>query len=212
MKKILLLLGAAALAVIAVSTAAYGAGKAFGGSKTETHAVSESVRAVDLEVEKGRVELVAGEHASVRETRRWGLGKPKVTRSVRDGVLTIKADCPGGWFSDCATDLRVTVPAGAAVTVKANVGDVHGTSLAASTADVRTDVGDVRLGFANRPARLTAQTNVGDVELGVPDGTYAVETSADVGDEDVRNLTTDDGAGERISAKTDVGDVDVTGR
>jgi DUF4097 and DUF4098 domain-containing protein YvlB len=127
-------------------------------------------------------------------------------------VLTVKADCPGVWFSDCATDLRVTVPSGVDVKVKTDVGDVRGSGLAARAADVRTDVGDIRLGFAQRLDRLTAQTDVGDVELGVPSGTYAVDTSTDVGDEDVRNLSTDDAAAERISAKTDVGDIDVAGR
>src|SRR3954451_18556947 len=212
MKKILLLLGAAALAVIAVSTAAYGAGKAFGGSETESHAFAEPVRSVVVDVDKGRVQLVPGGGAAGRVTRPWGPRKPHGTRRLRDGVLTVKAACPGGWFTDCATDLRVVVPAGASVHVATNVGDIGGSGLAARSADVRTDVGDVELGFARRPGRLAAAANVGDISLDVPTGTYAVDTDTNVGDEDVRNVVSDERASERISAKTDVGDVDVTGR
>jgi hypothetical protein len=213
MKKILLFASAAMLALIAASGVAWGAGHAFGGKRTETHTVTAPVRSVVLDVGVGHVELVNGSgHVSVRDTREWGLRKPHVARAVRDGVLTVKASCPGGWFSRCSTNLRVSLPAGVSVQVRGGVGDVTGRGLQTSRADVKTNVGDVDLAFSQRPSRLRAESNVGDVSLAVPRGTYAVDTSVDVGDENVDALVQDGRAPAHITAVTNVGDATVSGR
>src|SRR3954464_1339444 len=112
MKRILLLVGVAFAVVIGLSGVAWGAGHVLGGKRTETHTTAEPVRSVVLDLNAGDVDLVRGSgRVSVRETRHWGLRKPHVTRTVRDGVLTVKARCPGGWFSSCSTNLRVALPA-----------------------------------------------------------------------------------------------------
>ena len=214
MKSTLLIVSASVLALIVLCSGAWAAGKALSGSNTETHAVSQPVHTVVLDVDSGHVELVrGGDQVSVRETRRWDLRKPTVKRELHNGVLTVTSDCHGGLpFSGCKTDLRVNVPAGVAVDVSTHVGDVTGHGLATRDAKVRTNIGDVHLSFAQGQTRMSAETNVGDVHLDVPRGTYDVETSSDVGDDDVNGLTLDETAVQRIRANTDVGDVTVNGR
>src|ERR1700754_3720788 len=131
MKPTVLIVSASVLALIVLCSGAWAASKAISGSKTETHGVSQTVRAVVLDVDNGHVELVrGGDQVSVRETRRWDLRKPTVKRELHNGVLTVKADCHGGLpFSGCKTDLRVNVPAGVAVDVSTHVGDVTGHGL-----------------------------------------------------------------------------------
>jgi hypothetical protein len=213
MKKILVFAGAVVLAIFAAGGVASGAGEVLGGKKTETHTVAAPVRSIVLDVGVGDVELVRGaDHVSVRETRHWGLKKPHVTRDVRDGVLTVKAHCPGGWFSHCSTNLRVSVPEGVAVQVRNGVGDVTGRGLLVRDADLKTNVGDVDLRFASAPSNLRAESDVGDVSLVVPRGTYAVDTQVDGGDERVSDLVQDGRAPLHITAVTNVGDMSISGQ
>jgi hypothetical protein len=214
MKPTILIVSASVLALIVLCSGAWAAGKALSGSETETHTVSQTVRSVVLDVDSGHVELVrGGDQVSVRETRRWDLRKPTVKRELHNGVLTVKAECHGGFpLSSCKTDLRVTLPAGVAVDVSTHVGDVTGRGLVTRDTTVHTNVGDIDLGFVQGQTRVSAETNVGDVTLDVPRGTYDVETSSDVGDDDVSGLVQDESALQRIRANTDVGDVSVNGR
>jgi hypothetical protein len=213
MKRILLLVGVALGVIVGLSGVAWGAGQVLGGKRTETHTIADPVRSVVLDLDAGDVELVPGSGpVSVRDTRRWGLRKPHVKRTVRDGVLTVKASCPGGWFSRCSTDLRVVIPADVPVRVRGAVGDVTGRGLDTSRADIEVNVGDVDVTLAQSPADLRAETNVGDVHVTVPRGIYAVTASTDVGDEDVADLIDDGRAPNRIAAKTNVGDASVSGR
>src|SRR4051812_32285595 len=113
MNKILLIAGVSMLALIGLCGVAWGVGTAISGKHTETHTVADTVRSVVLDVDRGDVQLSAGDHVSVRETRRWDFRKPHVTRSVHDGVLTVRARCGGVWpLSVCSTKLDVAVPAG----------------------------------------------------------------------------------------------------
>jgi hypothetical protein len=213
MNKILLAVGVATLALVGLCSAAWGLGKAVSGKRTETHAVVAHVRSVVVDVDRGHVTLVPGAQVSVRETRRWDFRSPRVTRSLRDGVLTVKARCGGAWpLSSCSTNLRVAIPAGVAVKATTNVGDVTGRGLETGNARVRTNVGDVRMGLDATPAHLAVETNVGDVSLDVPRGRYAVHTVSHIGDDRVDGLVQDDTAAASIRAITDVGDVALSGR
>jgi hypothetical protein len=213
MNKILLIVGIATLSLVGLCGAAWGVGEAVSGKKTETHAVTEHVRSVVLDVDTGDVRLVPGDAVSVRETRHWDFKSPRVTRTVRDGVLTVKARCHGGWpLSACMTDLRVTIPAGVTVSAKTNVGDVTGDALPTGDARVRTNVGDVRVTLAQAPSRLSAETNVGDIALDVPRGRYAVDSVSHLGHDRVHGLVQDDTASSSIRATTDVGDIALAGR
>ena len=213
MKKALLIVGAAILGLAAFAGIAYGTNQAFSTTETETTRVSEPVRAIALDVDTGDVELVRGSgQVTVEQTSEYLISEPEVERSVENGVLTLKSECGGMFLLDCATDFRIEVPAGVAVNVKTDVGDVTGTALASSDVRVRTDVGDVEFDLTTAPNRLEATTDVGDVELVLPDAAYATETDTDVGEIDVHGIVQDDRAPRSVTAKTDVGDVAIQGR
>src|SRR4051794_39184193 len=107
MNKIFLIAGVSMLALIGICGAAWGVDTAVSGKKTETHAVTARVHTIVLDVDRGDVELASGDHVSVRETRRSDFRKSHVTRSVRDGVLTVRARCGGVWpLSTCSTKLQ----------------------------------------------------------------------------------------------------------
>ncbi len=213
MKKILLIVAASAVALIALTGLAWGATNTLSKKQSETHAAPAGVRSVVVDVGTGDVSLVHGTGGvSVRDVRHWALRKPTVTQSVRDGVLTVKARCHGGFpFGSCATNVRVALPDGMPVKVRTDVGDVSGRELVTRDVDARTHVGDVRLSLAQQPDRLDATSDVGDVRLDVPRSTYAVDSDADVGERDVSGLVQDDGAARKIHAFTNVGDVGVQG-
>ena len=144
MKKALLIIGASLLALLAVGGIAYGANQAFATTETETTRVSERVQAIALDVDTGDVELVRGSgQVQVEQTTEYLIGKPDVERSVENGVLTINSDCGKLFLLDCTTDFHIEVPAGVAVKVRTDVGNVTGTALASSDVRVKTDVGDV---------------------------------------------------------------------
>ena len=213
MKKALLIIGAALLALAAVGGIAYGANRAFSTTETKTTDVTESVRAIAIDVDTGDVELVRGsDRVKVEQTSEYLVREPNVKRSVENGVLTLKSDCGGLFLLDCTTDFRIEVPAGVAVKVRTDVGNVTGTALASTDVRVRTDVGDVDIDLTEAPDRLEALTDVGEIELGLPDAAYAFDTDTDVGEIDVRGVVQDDRAPRSVTAKTDVGDIAIDGR
>jgi Putative adhesin len=212
MKKALLIIGVSLLGLLALGGIAYGTNQAFSTTETETTRVSEPVRAIALDIDTGDVELVRGSQVTVEQTSEYLVSEPDVERSVKDGVLTLKSDCGGFFLLDCTTDFRITVPAGVAVKVRTDVGNVTSTALASSDVRVKTDVGDVDLALTAAPDRLEALTDVGDVEFRLPDAAYATDTDTDVGEIDINGVVQDDRAPRSVTAKTDVGDITIQGR
>ena len=212
MKKALLIIGGSLLALVAFGDIAYAANQAFSTTETKTTRVSEPVRAIALDIDTGDVELVRGSQVTVEETTEYLISKPDLERSVENGVLTIRGDCGKVFLLDCTTDFRIEVPAGVAIKVRTDVGNVTGTALASSDVRVKTDVGDVDVDLTTAPDRLEAHTDVGDVELRVPDAAYDTDTDTDVGEIDVSGIVQDDRAPRSVTAKTDVGDVTIQGR
>jgi hypothetical protein len=213
MKKAMAVLGAALLGLLAIGALVFGANHAFSKSRTETRPVAGDVRAVVIDDDRGDVRLVSGaRRVEVRETRHYVGRKPKVTRRLRDGVLTLESSCSGLGVLKCATDYRVAVPAGVPVQVDTDAGDVSGESLQLGDVRVTTNVGDVDLDFAARPARVEGRTDVGDVEISVPRAAYAVDADNDVGDTSVHGVVADDRAPRSIRANTNVGDLSVHAR
>ncbi len=212
MKKALLIIGVSLLGLLALGGIAYGTNQAFSTTDTETTRVSERVRAIDVDIDTGDVELVRGSQLTVEQTSEYLISKPDVEHSVKDGVLTLKSDCGGLFLLDCTTDFRIAVPPGVAVKVRTDVGNVTSTALASSDVRVKTDVGDVDLGLTTAPDRLEALTDVGDVEFRLPDAAYATDTDTDVGEIDVNGVVQDDRAPRSVTAKTDVGDITIQGR
>jgi hypothetical protein len=213
MNRALLIAGLVVLAITVAGGIAYAAGHAFDTTSSQTVTVRESVRRVVVDVDAGDVHLVAGTgRVEVRQDRHYVVRAPKVTRDVRDGVLTLRSHCPGPGMLDCSTDFRVGLPRGVAAEVRTGVGDVGGRELHAPDVRATTHVGDVALDLARPAARVEGHSDVGDVHLTVPAGTYAVAAGTDVGERDVRGLVQDDRAARAIEAGSDVGDVSVRAR
>lgn len=127
----------------------------------------EPVRAVEVDVEHGRVDVVAtdGDLARVTVTRQWLLGEPGVRDVLEGGVLRLEAECPTFVTAGCSVDYRVEAPAGVAVRVTTDRGSV---SVAGVTGMVEVDsgAGNVRLDRTRGPARVeTSAGNVDGVEI-----------------------------------------------
>lgn len=213
MNRALLIAGLAMLAIAAAGGIAYAASQAFATTRTDERTVSETVHRVIVDVDAGDVKLAsAGPQVQVRERRHYVGRGPRISRHVRDGVLTIRSDCPALAMLDCATDLRLGLPAGVGAEVHTDNGDVEARALRASDVRVTTNVGDIALDLADPGAVAEARSDVGDVDLAVPAGTYAVKAGTDVGDRAVRGLVQDDRAPRAITAQSDVGDVTVRAR
>ncbi len=95
--------------------------------------------------------------------------------------------------------------------VRASVGSVRGDGLTSQSVLVEANVGDVRLQFVRAPRVVDARANIGGVAVLVPTGRYRVDAAVDVGKSTVDNLTVDRHAPRSITARADVGDVEVKG-
>jgi hypothetical protein len=223
MRKLLLvvvvLLAAVAGVLVVVSLA-------FDRSAVKHHAVKGPVSAIVVRSDAGDVDLVpAGTRLEVRETQHYVVTKPTLEQTVARGVLTIKSSC-STTFLTCYSDLRVTVPPGAAVTVEADSGDVDATGIGARSARLHSDSGDVRLELVGRQQVASARTDSGDVDVVAP-AARTIDAQSDSGDVTVEAgarprravalsdsgdvmLTVPAGA-YAVDAKTDSGDVKVEG-
>lgn len=198
-----LLLVIAVLVVCAAGALAL-ANVAFDSRSVRTHTIEGSVREIVVTSHSGDVDLVPGDgRVVVRETMRYVFEKPTLTRSLDDGVLTLKTRCEGFDFN-CSTDLRITVPPGVKITIDAGSGDIEGRRLAVGGAHVESDSGDVSLELTGRQALVRAHTDSGSVDVVAADA-RSIDAETDSGD------VTVDAAGSlrRIVAHTDSGDVEV---
>lgn len=177
---------------------------AFDRTDVNTHAVAGDVRAIVVRSERGDVELVpARRGAVVRETQHFLIRKPVLERSMRDGVLTVETRCTT-YVIACYADLRIGVPAGVAVTVDADAGDVDARRVGVRALHAASDSGDLRLRLAGRQRLVWAHTDSGDVDAVAADA-RAVDAQSRSGDV----VVAAGGAPRRIVARTDSGDVTV---
>jgi DUF4097 and DUF4098 domain-containing protein YvlB len=244
---------------------------AFENRLVKTHTFAGPIDEIVIRSGGGDVELVParGLAVRVRETQRYLLKQPTLHRDVSGGVLTLQARCEAS-FVTCVTDLRVSVPAGAKLTVQSDSGDVEARGIDVHAAEVGSDSGDVRIGLRGRqrlvrahagsgdidivardagaiqartdsgdvvvttrdtrdvdaqtdsgdvvvavsglPRRIVGATDSGDVRVVVPAGAYRVGTETDSGDVEVDGISRNDRAGRSIEARTDSGDVTLSGR
>ncbi len=154
------LVGTAAVVVVGLSTFAPEEDRA-------TIVPPGPVRRVEVDVEVGRVAVVAGpaDAVTVERTRRYLRGVPVAEETVADGVLRIHAECPRVITFGCAVDYRVAVPAGVAVKIRTGRGAVTVADIAGMV-EVATTSGSVRLDHTHGPARVTTSGgNVDGVDL-----------------------------------------------
>jgi hypothetical protein len=212
MKLALIIIGSTIGVLAGLAGAVYGATQAFDTTKTDTQTFSQPVEHVVIEVDAGDLEVAQGDRTiEVRETRHYLFDSPELSRSVEDGVLTLRGECDGVLFAVCETDYRVEIPEGVTVELRTHAGDIEAEGIDARRIDARSNVGDVRI-EATRRADVEARTNVGDVEVRTPAGTYDVDADTDVGDTDLAGIVSYDRARCTLQARTNVGDVDVAAR
>lgn len=168
-----------------------------------TFTQSGPIRQLEVEVESGRVQIVAQQanEARVERTRRYVRGKPHAEETFVDGVLRLQADCPSFVVVGCKVDYRVAVPAATAVRVRTRSGSVSVTEIAGMI-DVETKAGGVRLDRTRGPVK--ASTSAGNL-----DGTDLVAPFVDAttGAGHIRLSLSEPSP--RLTLRTDAGGVDV---
>lgn len=131
------------LTLVLVAGAAYAAANVLvRTSETDTTTLEgEVVRAV-ISVD-GSVDLRAGAPGRVRVERRstFGLDRPDVTRTLEDGLLTVRVTC-GDIPGICSTDLDIDLPPDAEVSVE---GDRVGITGLEGRVEATSDGGSVEL-------------------------------------------------------------------
>lgn len=162
------------------------------------------IRTVEVDVEVGRVEVVAGQgdEARITRTRRYLRGAPAVREELVGGVLRIEAECQRIFVVGCSVDYRLEVPAGVSVIVRSERGSV---SVADITGMVEVDAGagSVRLTGTKGPVRV--ETSAGRVE-GVDIAAEYLDATTGAGS--IRLSFTDPSG--RIGLKTGAGNIDLT--
>lgn len=121
------------------------------------------IRSVEVDLEGGRIEVVAGaaDAAQVERTRRYLGGAPTTTETLVEGVLRIRAACPRFLAVGCRVDYRLEVPSGVAVRVRSDRGSVSVVDVAGMV-EVDTAAGGVRLTRTRGPVRV--KTSAGSVD------------------------------------------------
>lgn len=249
-KQVLLVL---ALFVVLVPAAIVLADVAFQNTTVTTHRFPGPIDRIVVRADRGDVELVPGRGLSVRvrETRHYLFQQPTLERDVRDGTLTLVARCDAPFGLTCVSDLRVSVPAGATITLDVDAGDVDARGIDVRRARLRSDSGDARLELVGeqalvharadsggvdirvrdarvidaqtdsgdvvvaadaRPRRIRAVTDSGNVRIVVPAGRYATSPKTDSGNVTVDGISRNDRAPSAIEARTDAGDVTLSGQ
>lgn len=163
----------------------------------------EQTRSILVEGGRGDVvvrEVGAGASPTVTTDSWWAFRKPVL--SVGEGPgdqLVVSAPCPSGNWGSCSVGFELTVPAGTAVEVRADLGDVD----VLSTGDVTVtgSLGDVSVG--GDPGTVRVATSLGDIRVAGTPGT--VEAQASLGG--IRVLAQE--PPDLVSATTSLGDVHV---
>jgi len=192
-------LAAALVAVGAQSVASAAVRHAEPGSAELTGVSSVAVELVRC---GGEVE-VTGDAPSGTATAtwsdRWSFSRPQHVRSVQDGLLTVRVTCSRltwGWSPE--TDLDLSVPEGAEVSVRTSAGDVR--AVGVGDAQLSSGVGDVVVRGAR--GELDLITGAGSV---VATGVDSPRIAASTGTVDVTLVTTT--PPQSVSASSGVGDV-----
>ena len=129
----------------------------------------------------------------------WSFARPDHAQSVQDGVLRVRVTCPRwtwGWTP--SSDLTLSVPADARLTVDTGAGEIRARSVGGA-AVLSSGTGDVIVEDAS--GDLTLSTGVGDVRASTSGP--MVEAGSGTGDVTV----TATAVPERVDASSGVGDV-----
>jgi len=191
-----------------------------------TFAPAGPVRVLELDVDAGRVEIVAGEGdtTTVTRTRRYFQGAPVVREGMVEGVFRLESECPRFIALRCRVDHRVEVPARVSVKVRTQRGSVSVAGVAGMV-EVDTGAGNVRLTGTQGPFRVTTDagmvdgddlvamfldvtTGAGNIRLSFAEPAGRLGLRSGAGNIDVA-LPAAEG-GYRVAADARAGEVDVT--
>ena len=134
----------AALVVLGLATAVWGALSVAGSLSHADRVVAErvaGVRAVEVDAGMGDVVVTAdpaAEDISLRQTQRWWLGTPRFSARRAGDVLEIRSSCPATPGLPCSGTLELVVPPGTAIDVRTDDAPVRLDGLA-GTVVVRVD-------------------------------------------------------------------------
>ncbi len=216
---LIVLLGLAGVAVVGLST--------FAARKDRTVSTRPGpIRGVEVDVEAGRVEVVAAaaNEAKVDRTRQYVWGEPEITETLTDGVLRLRARCQTFVAAGCKVDYRVEVPGAVPVNVRTERGSVHVESMTGMV-EVETEAGSIRLLRTRGPVRATtaagnvdgvdlvaefidATTDAGRIRLSLAEPSARVQLRTDAGNIDL--ALPDAPGGYRVTTETGAGKVAVT--
>lgn len=161
------------------------------------------IRAVDVDVDVGRVQIVARQvnEAKVDRARRFIRNAPVLRETYVDGTLRLEADCPRFVAVGCKVDYRLEVPAAAAVRVRTDSGSVVVQEISGMI-DVETKAGGIRLDRTRGSVR--ASTSAGSI-----DGTDVVAGFLDATTAAGRIRLSLAEPSPRMGLRTDAGSIDV---
>jgi DUF4097 and DUF4098 domain-containing protein YvlB len=139
-------------------------------SEDSTTKVAGAVSSVRVDGDVSNVSIVAGKATSVVAHLEWNKDRPTVKVAWKDGVLTVSARCAGdvlhgpivyvGGAGECIDDLRLTVPAAAAVRVATSAS----TQASKMTGSLDLHAGLVRVTHVRSP-RVQVSSTMGMVTL-----------------------------------------------
>ncbi|HEY0640352.1 MAG TPA: DUF4097 family beta strand repeat-containing protein [Pseudonocardiaceae bacterium] len=178
-----------------------------------------------VETETGNIRVTASRDDKVHVTRisEYGGEKPTYAESPGGSGDRLSARCTDGWpWSECWVSYEVAVPAGLAVRLRSDTGDVRAADLDGPL-DASSATGDVEVRGVDGTLRLRsstggvsasgvtgddviAETSTGDVTLHFAEAPTAVTASTDTGD--VTLLLP--GGPYAVDADTDTGDTTIT--
>jgi hypothetical protein len=183
------------------------------------------VRALEVDVEVGKVEIVPGEGdgATITRTRRYLVGAPNAREVLVDGTLRVEAECRSVIVAGCAVDYRLEVPVGVPIRLRTERGSVSVTDMTGMV-EVDAGAGNVRLIRTRGPVKvgtsagnvdgvdiaaqfLDATTGAGRIRLSIAEAPGRLGLKTGAGSIDVGLPTTS--GGYRVATETRSGKVDV---
>jgi hypothetical protein len=192
-------------------------------SAQQSFQVTDTIDRIEVRGAVTNVELTTGTGpVLVQENARYRKERPTTTHQVAGTTLIVQdGGCPKiVGTAGCDVTFAIRVPAGTAVAVNANVGnvrvrdlggdltvqtavgDIDATALGGKNVSAHTDTGTVRLRFSAVPDRVDVLVDVGQVDIRVPGDTrYAVECT---GHADV-SVDRDGSSPHRITASSQLG-------
>jgi hypothetical protein len=204
-------------------------------ASSERRVTSYTVRgpldAISLDLGDADAEIVGGRDEPVVEVRRtdhFAFSHPATSsRSVANGVLSLRSRCAPTAVGTCSARYRLSVPNNVPITVvtgsgdvgiagfrgsariATRTGDIAASSFCGFLLDARAESGSVSATAACAPERLELRSRTGDVRAVVPPGRYRVDADSDGGSRTVRGVSSVEDAPFQILALSGAGDVQV---